>query len=340
MKKTLLLIAVALLACTACKKRGTTATYSQKMFIMNVQGEVRGYGPGQGEIKPLADEIFAEWNRITGEFSYSEPYSMTALVNSKAYGEWVPVSDEFLRLLQLGLDYYKLTDGAFDVTFAPLWPIWQEAASSRRMPEKADIKKALEGIGSSYVQVDRVKKQVRFSRPVQVNINGLLRAYCFERAYQILKKRAPNYPVQLRLGGNMLVYGDRAWQYRVQDPLDQGKLMGRFLFRRGVIMCSSGRESFVEIEGKRYSHILDLRTGYPIEDFSNLVVYYPDLESAEFLGSSALAVMGRDKALKSVGAIKGAAAVWMDGQGKPFFTVPPNGGAKWEEDNGTFSSML
>ena len=310
--------------------------YVQKTFVMNVPAQVKVYGAGEAAGAALADEILAEWNRVSSEFTFSDPYSLTSLLNKRAYGEWVKVDDEYLRLLQLALDYYRLSGGAFDITFAPLWPLWKEAASTRKMPGKEDIQKALGNIGSNYVQVDAARKMVRFTRPVQINLGGLLRGYCFERAYKILKAKAPPYPVELRLGGNMLVYGSRTWEYAVMDPFKSSRRKGTLRFSDGIIMSSSGRDSFVEIEGKLYSHILDLKTGYPIENFSNLMVYFPGIENNNFLASAVLAVMGRDKAFQLLGGMKGTAAVWLDGAGEPSVFVNAASKAVWEEKKGMF----
>ncbi|OGS10776.1 MAG: hypothetical protein A2285_03350 [Elusimicrobia bacterium RIFOXYA12_FULL_57_11] len=312
------------------------AGYVQKTFIMNVPALIKVYGANEAAGKALADEVFAEWNRISSEFSYSDPYSLTSLVNKKAYGEWVKVDEEFLRLLMLALDYYRITDGAFDVTFAPLWPLWKEAASTRKMPAKEDIRKALADIGSDAIQVDVVRKMVRFTKPVQVNLGGLLRGYCFERTYKMLKAKAPPYPVEMRLGGNMLVYGERNWEYGVMDPHSRNKRKGALWFREGIVTSSSGRDIFVEIEGRMYSHILNLKTGYPIENFSNLTVYFPGIESNNFMASAVLAVMGRDKAFKLLGGMKGVTAVWVDGVGQLSVFANAASQARWEEEKGLF----
>ncbi|MBI5745336.1 MAG: FAD:protein FMN transferase [Elusimicrobia bacterium] len=307
---------------------GKEEAYSQGAFIMNVQAQVKVYGAGEEEGRRVADAVLAEWKRISDEFSFSEPYSQTALVNKKAYGEWVRVDGEFMRLLLLSLDYYRLTGGAFDITFAPLWPIWKEAASTRKMPAREEIAKALANMGSGYVQLDPQRKYVRFSKPVQLNMGGILRGYCFVRAYRILKDLNSSYPVELRLGGNMLAYGKRDWSYDIMDPFRDDRLFGRLHFGEGVIMSSSGRERFVQIEGKLYSHILDLKTGYPIENFSSLVVYFPTLDGENFIPSAVLAVMGREKVFSLLSRMKGSSAVWIDGAGKE--TVLP-GGARWEK---------
>ena len=331
-----ILAVVPLALAAACAGKKHEENYTQKTFIMNVPAVVTVYGATEAEGKPLADAVFAEWNRISGEFSYTEPYSLTTLVNQKADEDWVKVNDEFLHLLNLALDYYRLSGGAFDITFAPLWPLWKDAASTRKMPAKEDIAKALANIGSSSIQIDQARKAVRFAKPVQINLAGILRGYCFGRAYSLLKERAPRYPVELRLGGNMLVYGSRDWTYEVLDPFGGKKAKGSFSFRDGMVMCSSGRDSFVEIEGKLYSHILNLKTGYPIENFSNLAVYFPGIEGEDFLSSAVLAVMGREQAFRLLGGMKGTAAVWLDGAGEPFVFKNADSKAEWTPQKGMF----
>lgn len=330
-----ILLALGLAGISGCGG-GEPPAYKQSGVIMNVQAQIMVYGAGEAEGKPIADAILKEWNRISGDFSYSDPYSITSVVNKKAYGEWVKVNDEYLRLLLLALDYYRITGGAFDITFAPLWPIWKEAASTKKMPAPGDITRALSNMGSNYVHVDTARKLVRFSKPVQVNLGGILRGYCFVRAARMLKELAPPYPVELRLGSNMLAYGKKNWEYEVTDPFDDSKSFGKFNFDGGVMMSSSGRERFVQIEGKLYSHMLDLKTGYPLEDFSSLVVYFPRLESEDFLPSAVLAVMGREKAFGLLSGLKGSAAVWIDGSGRETVFSNADSGASWKKTRHLF----
>ncbi|PIU19018.1 MAG: hypothetical protein COT18_09300 [Elusimicrobia bacterium CG08_land_8_20_14_0_20_59_10] len=334
MKNFLVLFAAAAF-CAGCGKK-EDPYYLQKTFVMGVPAQVKVYGAGPAAGKEIADRIFAEWSRISGEFSYSDPYSVTSLVNKKAAYEWVKVDDEFLNLLMLSMDYYRLTQGAFDITFAPLWPLWQTAASTKVMPDKGDIQKALQNIGSNYIKVDARRKMVRFTRPIQVNLGGLLRGYCFDRTYRMFKQRPVRYPVEVRLGGNMMVLGRRLWEYRVLDPFKDDKALGKFTFDGGVVMSSSGREHFVQIGGRLYSHILDLKTGYPIENFSNLTVYLPGMEGGNFLSSAVLAVMGQESAFKLLSGIKGALAVWVDGQGASTVYTHPAATVKWEKETGLF----
>lgn len=327
----------AFLMSAACSKK-EEPSYSRTMFLMGAPARVKVFTDDLKKGEKIAAAVFKEWKRISDEYSFEEPYSYVSHINKKAYGEWVRVDDEFLALLVLAMDYYRLTGGAFDPTFAPLWPVWKEAASSKKMPSKEEISKALSGIGADYVQIDHERKMVRFTRPVQINMGGILRGYCLERGRIMLKQvmGAHKYQVELTLGGNVLNYGTGDWAYEVPDPFHEGGSLGRLRFEKGVVMSSSGRAHFVDIEGKRYSHILDLRTGYPIPDFSSLTVYFPAIESGEYIPSAVLAVMGKEKAFALLGGIKGSAALWIDGSGKVDVFSNANSKAVWEEKKSLF----
>ena len=85
-----------------------------------------------------------------------------------------------------------------------------------------------------------------------------------------------------------------------------------------------------------YSHILDLKTGYPIPDFSNLIVYYPKAAGGEYISSSVLAVMGKEKAFGMLSRMKGSAAVWIDGSGRAEFFGNADSKARWEKSRSLF----
>ncbi len=331
-----ILAASALFLVSACSVK-EDAPYIQTAFIMSTQAHVRVFGASDAEAKKLADAVFKEWRRISAEYSITEPYSSVAYVNKNAFRKWVRVDDEFLGLLVQGMDYFSLTGGAFDITFAPLWPIWREAAASKKMPAKEEINKALANMGSGYVQIDRVNKMLRFTRPVEINLGGLLRSYALERGRTVVREAAGGrYQVELKIGGNILAYGKRDWYYEVPDPFHEGASLGRLHFGEGLVLASSGRDHFVRIEGKLYSHILDLKSGYPVPDFSNLLVFFPNTEKDEYIPSAVFAVMGREKAFALLSRVQGAAALWIDGSGGTELLINGNSAARWEKTKSLF----
>ena len=338
--KTHTLAAAGMAACmfvSACSKKDE-ASYIRTMFLMGTPAQVKVFTADKEKGEKIVAAVFKEWKRISDEYSFGEPYSYISYVNKKAFGEWVRVDDEFLSLLDISMDYYHLTGGTFDITFAPLWPVWKEAASSKKMPSKDDIARALSNMGSEFIQIDREKKMVRFTKSVQINMGGILRGYCLERGRVVMKQAMgkDKCHVELKFGSNVLHYGKGDWFYEVSDPFKEGGTLGRLRFQEGTVLSSSGRDHFVQIEGKLYSHILDLKTGYPLPDFSNLLVYFPTIEENEYIPSAVLAVMGKPKAFALLGRIKGAAAVWIDGSGSVAVFSNNNSKAVWEKNKGLF----
>lgn len=337
MKKFLLcLFAIFSVSCDAEQKE--SASYIQKTFMFGTPAIVKIYGGTEQQGKMIADAVFNEWNRISDEFNYEDPYSITSMINKRGTEDWVKADSEYLELLQVAVDYNRITDGSFDITFAPLWPLWRDAAKSKKLPSQKDIKAALSNIGSENIEIDHTDMSVRLKKKVEINLGGLLRGYCFERAYKLLEKAHISYPVEMRLGGNMMAYNGENWEYQVKNPVS-GKKMGRFVFEHGAVISSSGSDGFVEIEGEKYSHILDLKTGYPIKDFSSLTVYFPEFGKENYLSSAALAVMGREKAFSVLGGMKGSAAIWIDAEGEPYYFINEDSQAKWEERKTFFDKI-
>ena len=322
-------LAVLFVACEAEKKK-EPPSYMQKTFMFGAPAIVKVYGSTEQQGKMIADAVFNEWNRISDEFNYEDPYSITSVINKRGTEDWVKADAEYLELLQVAVDYNRVTEGSFDITFAPLWPLWKEAAGSKKLPSQKDIKKALANIGSENIEIDHTERAVRLRKKVEINLGGLLRGYCFDRAYKLLEKAHVSYPVEMHLGGNMLAYNGSEWDYQIKNPVT-GKKMGRFVFAHGAVISSSGSDGFVVIEGEKYSHILDLKTGYPIKDFSSLTVYFPEFGKENYLSSAALAVMGREKAFNVLSGMKGSAAIWIDADGEPYYFINENSKAKWEE---------
>jgi len=297
---------------------------------MSVPVEIKVYTSDQKIGRSLSEKIISEIKRISEEFSYNEQYSQTTFVNKNAYDKWVPVEKEFIHLLKISRFYYELSNGGFDPTFAPLWPIWKEAASRRKMPQKGEIEKAISKIGFNYVILDEQNSSVKFLKSLELNFGGILRGYAFYRIIDILKKEHISEKFEIDIGANKLYWGEGECKYEIYSPFDERKKVGVLTFPSGVIISSSGRSHFVEIEGKLYSHILNIKTGYPIENFSNLIVYLPELNE-KFISSAALVILGREKAFEIVSREKGACAIWIDGVGSISYFAAEDSKCRWEK---------
>ncbi|MBU2530172.1 MAG: FAD:protein FMN transferase [Elusimicrobia bacterium] len=313
----------------SCNQKTLNQGHVHTKFMLGVHSRITVLGASAEKSKYIADTIFAEWDRISKDFSFSEPYSYVSDVNKYAYIKPVKINEELYELLRQSVNYYNLTDGAFDITFAHLWPIWKEAAALKKLPADEDIKKAVANIGLNNVEVNPYDKTVKFNKPVHINVGGILRAHCLKRGYKILKEIGGDYSVELKLGGYVLAHGNHNWEYPVYDPFKSESVIGKICFRDGVVVSSSGRDHFVKIEGKLYSHILDLKTGYPLKDFSNLIVYFPSIDDESFIPSAVLSLMGKNKTFEVLSAAKESMGVWIDGRGQIYTLENKESQARW-----------
>lgn len=314
----------------SCAKKETANYYAETFFIMSVPVEIKIYTRDMDRAKGITALINAEIKRISDEFSYNEPYSSVSYLNKNAYEKWINVNDEFLNLLNMSKKFYEISGGGFDITFAPLWPLWKEAASRKKLPTEEELKKALSKIGFENIVIDEKNKAVMFKKPLEINLGGILRGYTLIKVENILKKNNIKENLEIDIGANKLCFGDRIFKYEINSPTDEKKIIGVLSFPQGLIISSSSRSHFVEVEGKVYSHILNIKTGYPVENFSNLIIYVPDMRE-ELISPAAYVIMGREKTFDFISKIKGACAIWIDGSGNISTMIKQDSLCKWEK---------
>lgn len=316
----------------ACKQPKEDSRHYSRI-LLGTHAEVTVYGQDEKTSKSIADAVFKEWDRLDKEYSFTNKYSIVSYINRKASREWVTVSDECYGILEQSLEYFRMTGGSFDITFAPIWELWKKSAKADVLPDSKSLKKALSKVGSDSIMLDPARKAVRFSKYVQINLGGVLKDYALLRGKYVLDRFSAQRPkaVLLNLGGDILAYGKKypSWSIGVRHPMKSGALLGRLGFDEGAVLTSGSYEHFVEIAGKRYCHILDLKTGYPLENFTSLTVYLPDIEVEHFTSLVAV-LMGRKSGLEAVSKIKGAMAIWTDGGGRVTVKSNPACQAMWK----------
>jgi thiamine biosynthesis lipoprotein len=246
------------------------------------------------------DEIEAVEDRLT---IYREASEVIELNHSAADGE-VAVSDELFALLQLAKKLHHETEGAFDITGTPLSRVWGFFKRAGRLPSEEEISVALAGVGMEHVKLTAASKTVEFTQPgVEINFNALGKGYALDRAAAMLAERgAGDY---LWHGGRSSIlargrnHGDdrECWSIGLQDPLRPQIRLGEFHLRNRALGTSGGGTQFFECEGRRYSHILDPRDGWPAEGVYTATVMAASAAEADALSTAAF-VLGPEGAAK------------------------------------------
>ena len=269
---------------------------------------------------------WAEIDRLERMISSWDPESVTAEINRQAGGEWTTVPEELLGLIERSLKVSKLTDGAFDLSFGPVGALWDMKAARPVLPSPADVARALQRVGYERIQVDRQRSRVRLADSgMRIGFGSIGKGFAANRAVQVLKRHGVVSGVA-NAGGDLLAFGNREdgtpFTVGIADPMMPDSIFAVLPVTNQAVVTSGDYESFVTIDGKRYSHIFDPRTGYPVSSESSprsVTIVSPDAELADAL-ATAVFVLGPQDGMALVNRLKNTEALIVDHSGQLIFS--------------------
>lgn len=254
-----------------------------------------------GGAREAMDAAFAEITRINDLMSAHMTKSDIGRLNN-SNGEEVEVSPETAEVLRRAIEISELTGGAFDVTAGTIIRLWKDAIKSGALPEPAKLEeaRALTGYRGIIINGNRV----RFAKPgMSVDLGGIAKGYAVDRAVVVLKAHGIRQAL-VDAGGDGFALGTapngKPWMLGIQDP-DSEKdeaVQGRrlALVDRGYATSGDYRQ-FTVINGERYSHIVDPRTGATAKKSASVTVVAPDATTADAM-ATAISVLGESESLK------------------------------------------
>jgi thiamine biosynthesis lipoprotein len=205
-----------------------------------------------------------------------------------------PVSPELFEVLQAAQHFSTLSEGAFDITVGPIVRLWRDARKTKRLPDAGELQAALEKVGYKSLKLDPERRTARLEKPgMKLDVGGIAKGYACERAMSALRDRGIRSAL-VQAGGDTLLSdpppGKDAWRIRIEGD----RIM---LVSRCAVSTSGDTERFADIDGRRYSHIVDPKTGIGIERMEMVTVCAPDAVTSDAL-STAISVLGPDRGLK------------------------------------------
>lgn len=211
---------------------------------------------------------------------------------------WTPVSPDLLEVLTTAIAVARATDGAFDPTVGPLVALWREARKSGKLPAPAAIEAARASVGWTHVEIDRARGAVRLMKPrMQLDLGGIAKGYILGEALRVLRMNGLGRAL-VESGGDILVGsgppGLAGW--RIDAPSADAVFRSRASKLTNAALATSGAsEQFVEVDGVRYSHVIDPRTGMALTTQVTARVIANDGATADAL-ATALTVVGPEGA--------------------------------------------
>ncbi len=280
---------------------------------------------GDAEAKAAAERGFAEFGRLEGLWTTWRPDSDVSRVNAAAGKVPVKVSAETLAVLRAALDGSRQSSGLFDITFAPLGDVWRfdtppgshEPTKLQRVPTEAEVKERLAHVGWQHLHLDSAKGTAFLDKAgMAIHLGGIGKGAGVDVVVALLRKEGfTNFAVQA--GGDLFCAGQngqRPWRVGIAHPRSKGELIGSLDVRDAAFSTSGDYERFAIIDGRRYHHILDPRTGFPATASQSATVRVGSATAAEVLTKTSF-ILGGQAGLDFLRS-QGAQGVVVDAAGK------------------------
>lgn len=242
------------------------------------------------------DVAFAEIARVERLFSIYRKNSEISRINSLKMGERVKIDEEVFEVIEQAVEFSRMTGGAFDITVGPLVKLWEKAKKRGGAPSEDEIKAALQLVGSKNISLRKSDSTITLARDdIGLDLGGIAKGYATDRAVNILKAKGIKNAI-VNSGGDMFCIGSHSrgvpWKVGIRNPRDKEKMLFEMRASDKAIDTSGDYEKYFSLGSKKYSHIIDPRTGYPVSSGAvSATVIAKDSMTADAL-ATALCVLG------------------------------------------------
>jgi thiamine biosynthesis lipoprotein len=244
----------------------------------------------RGRAQSFEGEILQWIQSFEDRFSRHRPNSLVSRINLSAGGDWVDIDAEAESLFSLCDWYFWLTNGIFDPTVLPLLRLWNYKATPPVIPDEADIASALQKVG--WKKSERRSGQFRLMEPgMGIDLGGLGKEYAVDRVLE-MALAAGIENILIDFGHDLRLHGEPPeggpWRIGLEDPADSTQCWRGLALTRRAVTTSGDYLRHMTVNGKRYGHILDPRTGIPVSHSCRAVtVVAPTCTEAGILSTSA-----------------------------------------------------
>ncbi len=227
----------------------------------------------------------------------------------------IQASRDLFNMVRESLKYYRLSEGAFDITVGPVVSIWKEkimeAENKTRgltLPTESRIKKAVSLVGSDKISLDDSASSMRFTQSgMSIDLGAIAKGYAVDKAVRRLKELGVRSAL-VNAGGNVYCLGkkgSRKWRIGVRHPRKSAEVVYYLDLENQGAATSGDYEQFFILDKKRYSHIINPKTGWPVDNnISSVTIIAPDAATSDGL-STTVFILGKEKGLTLTGKIEG-----------------------------------
>ncbi len=279
--------------------------YEFQRIRMGIPVKITLYATDDPTAKQASDSAFARFKQLDRILSDYDPDSELMQLCAKAGdGRSHPVSGDLKAVLAHSLELSRRTGGAFDVAVGPLVKLWRKARRKKQLPTAKAVAAARGVSGYQFVQLDSKRSTVCLEKPgMQLDLGGIAKGYAADQALAELRKHSVSRAL-IDAGGDIVVGepppGRAGWRIGIAPLEKRDGAPSRFVTLKNCGIATSGDAwQYLEIDGRRYSHIIDPKTGYGLTERSSVTVIARDGITSDAL-ASAVSVLGVKRGLKLI----------------------------------------
>lgn len=266
-------------------------------------------------------QAFQEIKRIEQLMSPWIETSDVSRLNRSAGKDWAKVSPETLEVIQRSQKISGLSEGAFDITIAPLTQLWRKARERGAPPSSEEVKKILDLVSYRNLLIQSDGKAFLKKKGMAIDLGGIAKGYAVDRAFKTLtslgyKNLIVNAGGDLRAGG---LKNNQLWSIGIQNPRSPEKVMATISVSDIAVATSGDYEKFFFHQGKRYHHILNPKTGFPVDGCQSVTILSKDGITSDGL-ATAVFVLGPEKGYTLCQELQGVECLVVDRKGGTLMT--------------------
>ena len=271
--------------------------HKRKLSLLGSPFEITVVAHDTLQANAYEDMAVAEVKRIENLISDWIPTTPLSEINRNAGIKPVKVPQELIDLIERSIKISKLTDGAFDISYASMDRIWKFDGSMKAMPSAEAIKNSVAKVGYQNIIVDNQNQTVFLKlEGMKLGMGGIGQGYIADKIKALLLSKGCVAGL-VNVSGDISTWGKQPtgeqWKVGIKNPMNKDKIFATFPLEDSAVETSGSYEKYVTFNGKRYSHIIDTRTGYPATGLISVSVFAKTTELADALATGVF-VLGKE----------------------------------------------
>jgi len=265
------------------------------------------------------DEATAEITRIEKMISAWDLDSETAMINKNAGIKPVKVSSELYLLIERAKLISEVTNGAFDISYASLDEVWKFDGSMTSKPSDEEIENSIAKVGYQKIILNESDQSVFLAKKgMKISFGAIGKGYAADKAKELLVSKQVVSGI-INAAGDLTTWGTKAngekWVIGIANPLSKEKIFSWLPIVESSVATSGNSEKHVVLDGIKYSHIIDPRTGYPSTGINSVSIFAKRAETCDAF-ATAVYILGKDEGLKLINQLPDVQVILVDSENK------------------------